>query len=252
MPYLVNIRHAPPGAFERVIDLGALDAELLDSGALRAIMPDSVTPEQVAAATGVARVDVSPAVDRDDGSVWILNVRPVPVGGHEISLTDAPAFGTGLHPTTAMCLQMLEELVAQLAPASMLDVGTGSGVLAIAALKLGVPRALGIDLDDGALRVAAENARANGVGDRLALAHDGPDAIDGTFPLAVANVLAAPLIEMAPVLVRRIAHHGDLVLSGVAASAEREVAQAYVRLGMRHLRTTARAGWVALMLQAAW
>ena len=117
---------------------------------------------------------------------------------------------------------------------------------------IGVPRALGIDLDDEAIRVAAENARINEVGDRLQLQRGGPETVTGTWSLVLANVLAAPLIEMAPALVRRIGHHGWLVLSGIPSSAESDVDQAYRRLGMRRLRVTSRAGWVALELHASW
>jgi ribosomal protein L11 methyltransferase len=134
----------------------------------------------------------------------------------------------------------------------MLDVGTGSGILALAALLLGVPRATGIDLDADALPFAARNAELNGLGDRLHLVHGGPDALAGTWPLVMANVLAAPLIEMAPLLVRRLGHHGELVLSGIPASLERDVTKAYTRLGMTRIRATARGGWVALLLRASW
>jgi ribosomal protein L11 methyltransferase len=87
-------------------------------------------------------------------------------------------------------------------------------VLALGALMMGVPHALGIDLDEGALRVAAQNARINAMRERLRLARGGPDSVIGTWPLVVANVLAAPLIEMAPTLVRRVGRHGHLLLSG--------------------------------------
>jgi ribosomal protein L11 methyltransferase len=157
-----------------------------------------------------------------------------------------------LHPTTALCLEAIEEAVAIASPDAVLDVGTGSGVLALAALTLGVPRALAIDIDDEALRVAAENTRLNGVGERLELARTGPETVAGTWALAVANVLAAPLIEMAPALVRRVGHHGWLVLSGIPSSAESDVDRAYRRLGMRRVRVISRAGWVALVLQASW
>ena len=76
--------------------------------------------------------------------------------------------------------------------------------------------------------------------------------ITGSWPLVVANVLAAPLIEMAPVLVRRVAHHGQLVLSGMPASLEHDVEDAYRRLGMQRVRVNARAGWIALVMQATW
>ena len=137
-------------------------------------------------------------------------------------------------------------------PDAVLDVGTGSGVLALAALWMGVPRALAIDNDDEALRVAAENARINALDDRLQLTRGGPEAVTGMWPLVLANVLAAPLIEMAPALVRRVGHQGQLVLSGIPSSVEQDVDQAYRRLGMRRVRVKSRGAWVALVLQASW
>ena len=125
-------------------------------------------------------------------------------------------------------------------------------MLALAALALGVPRALGIDIEDAALRAAADNAALNGLGDRLQLLRGGPQAVTGTWPLVLANVLAAPLIEMAPALVRRVGHRGQLVLSGIPASVEPDVARAYRHLGMRRVDVKSRAGWVVLTLQASW
>jgi ribosomal protein L11 methyltransferase len=97
-------------------------------------------------------------------------------------------------------------------------VGTGSGILALTALKLGVPQAVGLEIDAEALPVAAENARRNHLADRLHLVLGGPEVVEGHWPLVVANVLAAPLMEMAPVLVRRLARSGRLVLSGIPCS----------------------------------
>ncbi len=252
MPYRVDLRDVATNALDRLVELGALDVEISPDGAIAALMPDRASPEDVATAFGAAAVSVSPAVGRDEGSVWVLSLPPLHVGRHVLRLADAAAFGTGLHPTTALCLEAIEEAAMTTAPAALLDVGTGSGVLALAALAIGVPRALGIDTDEDALRVAAENARLNSLDDRLQLAHGGPEAVTGTWPFVVANVLAAPLIEMAPVLVRRIGHHGQLVLSGIPASAERDVDDAYRRLGMQRVRVTSRAGWVALVMQATW
>jgi ribosomal protein L11 methyltransferase len=231
---------------------------------MAALMPDAKRPEQVARALGLASLAISPATGRDAESVWVLSLRPIRVGrlrivpaGTEaepdaLQLIDSAAFGTGLHPTTALCLAALDAAVQASRPSAVLDVGTGSGVLALAALMMGVPRALGIDVDSEALRDAAENARLNGLADRLELTRGGPDAVAGAWPLVVANVLAAPLIEMAPALVRRIGHHGQLVLSGIPASVEPDVGRVYRHLGMQQLRTAARAGWVALVLQATW
>jgi precorrin-6B methylase 2 len=264
MPYRIDLRNAGHDMLDRLVELGALDVEQTDNGGIAALMPDRVTPQQVSHALGVDRIPVSPAVARDAGSVWILSprairagrVRIVPAHGETepgaVRLIDAPPFGTGLHPTTALCLEALDDRVQLRMPESVLDVGTGSGVLALAALALGVPRALAIDIDDEALQVAAANARINGVSDRLQLARGGPEAVTGTWPLGLANVLAAPLIEMAPALVRRIAHHGHLVLSGIPSSVEQDVDRAYRHLGMRRVGARSRAGWVALELQASW
>jgi ribosomal protein L11 methyltransferase len=170
----------------------------------------------------------------------------------DLRLADASAFGSGLHPTTSLCLEAIEEAVMIANPASMLDVGTGSGVLALAALILGVPRTLGIDIDEEALRATAENSRLNALDSRLQLARGGPEAVMGAWPLVVANVLTAPLIEMAPTLVRRVGHRGRLVLSGIRSAMEHEVASAYRHVGMQPLGVTSRGGWIAIVMQASW
>lgn len=264
MPYRIDLTDAGDDALDRLVELGALDVEPAGDRTIAALMPDSITPEQISAALGVGDVTISPAFGRDADSVWVLRRRPLSVGRMRIvpahleaepgalRLIDAPAFGTGLHPTTALCLEALDEAVQIDRPDAVLDVGTGTGVLALSALMLGVPRALAIDIDYRALAVAAENARLNRVGDRLELTRGEPGSIAGTWPLVLANVLAAPLIEMAPALVRRVGHHGRLVLSGIASAVEQDVDRAYRHLGMRRLEVKSRAGWVALVLQASW
>jgi ribosomal protein L11 methyltransferase len=264
VPYRIDLSNAGDDALDRLVELGAIDAEFSSDGRIAALIPDGVTPEQVARALRAEYFSVCRAVGRDAGSVWVLSLRPVRIGRlrivpadsqaepGDIRLRDAAAFGTGLHPTTALCLEALEEAVDVACPEVVLDVGTGSGVLALGALRMGVRRAVGIDIDAEALAVAAENARLNALGERLQLIRGGPDAVAGTWPLIVANVLAAPLIEMAPALVRRVGHHGRLVLSGIPSSVEPDVDRTYRHLGLRHVRATSRAGWVALMLQASW
>ncbi len=243
-----------------------MDAEISSDGGIAALMPDGVAPTQIADALRIDVDDlrIAPAVGRDAGSVWVLRSRSLSIGRLRIApahldadpsalrLVEAAAFGTGLHPTTALCVEALERALEHGTPDAVLDVGTGSGILAIAALMMGVPRATGIDLDDEALRVAAENGRINAVGDRLQLIRGGPDVLSGAWPLVLANVLPGPLIEMAPTLVRRIAHRGEVVLSGISSSVEHDVEQAYRRLGMRRRRVTSRAGWIALEMQASW
>ncbi len=250
MPYRIDISCPPADALDQFVQLGALDVEPLNDG-LAAIMPDAVTPDVVAHSLGVSSVTVSPAVGRDDDSVWLLSPRAVRIGG--VRIVDSPAaFGTGHHPTTALCLEAIEDTLSIAVPDSVLDFGTGSGILALSALMMGVPAAVGLDIDSDALKIAAENARLNNLSDRLQLVLGGPAAVNGTWPLVVANVLAAPLIEMAPVLVRRIGHRGRLILSGIPMSLESEVTQAYRRLGMRQIHWETRGGWTVLVVEASW
>ena len=264
MPYRIDLRDAGDATLDRLVELGALDVESSSGGVLSALLPDSVALDDVRRTLGLGDVTAAPAVGRDAGSVWILSPRPVRIGSLRIvpahiaaepgalRLIDAPAFGTGLHPTTALCLTALDEAVRHGPPAAVLDVGTGSGILALGALTLGVPRATALDVDGEALRIAADNARLNGLDERLELIHGTPDTAAGRWPLVVANILAAPLIEMAPVLTRRVGHQGQLILSGIHTSLEPDVARAYRHAGMRCVDVQSRDSWVALVLLASW
>jgi len=264
VPYRIDVRDGADESLDRLIELGALDVESTPSRDMSALMPDSVAPEQVTRALGIQGVRVSPAVPRDNRSVWLLSPRPIRIGSlrivpadleagpGDIRLIDTPAFGTGFHPTTALCLEALEEIAGNDHPDAALDVGTGSGVLAIAALKLSVLRVMAIDIDDDALSAAAENARLNGLDGRLQLARGGPESVTGTWPVVVANILAAPLIEMAPALVRRVGHQGQLVLSGIPHSVEADVTRAYMHAGMRRVSVTSRGEWVCVVFRASW
>ena len=262
MPYRIDVLHPSQDALDRLVQLGALDIEELDAG-LAAIIPDGVTPMRWRRPWSEPRRHL-PVVARDDGSVWLLNPRAVLVGSVVIAPPEVAAPPAAIRfyrlsglwhrasSNTALCIEALEEALAIAVPESVLDVGTGSGLLALAALVLVVPQAVGVDIDADALEVAAENARLNNLVDRLQLLLGGPDAVSGVWPLVLTNVLAAPLIKMAPVLVRRVGSRGRLILSGIPWSLESEVRQAYERLGMRYLRSEKRAGWIVLMLQASW
>jgi ribosomal protein L11 methyltransferase len=265
MPYRIDLRGAGAEAFDRLVELGALDVEPVESldeanggrDVIAALMPDAVSAETVAHALGIAIGDVrvTPARGRDADSIWVLNPRPVRAGGLALRMIDGPAFGTGLHPTTVLCLEALDDELTAWPPDQpkrVLDVGTGSGVLALAALASGVPRVVAIDIDADAVRVAAENARLNGLSSRLHLVLGGPEALGGSWPLVLANVLAAPLMEMAPILARRVGRRGRLVLSGIRSSLAPDVEQAYRHVGMRLVRSQARGGWTALTLHASW
>jgi ribosomal protein L11 methyltransferase len=263
MPYRIDISCPPPEALDVLVQLGALDVETIDTG-VAAILPDAVPPDVVAGALQVSSMTVSAAFARDNGSVWLLSPRVVHIGGVRIAppeaiapcnvlrLIDSNTFGTGHHPTTALCIEAIEEMLTVDPVDSILDIGTGSGILALAALMLGVPQAVGLDIDADAVKVAAENARLNDLENRLKLIIGGPEIVRGSWPLVVANVLGAPLVEMAPVLVRRLASRGRLVLSGIRSSLESEVRQAYQHLGVRIIDSNTRAGWTAVSARASW
>jgi ribosomal protein L11 methyltransferase len=160
---------------------------------------------------------------------WTAGAAPPP-GTTEVVLDPGMAFGTGTHPTTALCLAALDRLLAAAPGADVLDVGTGSGLLAIAAKKLGARRVVGTENDAVALRVAEENAARNGVS--LELRHDPPERVPGRFPLVVANILANTLVALAPGLAARLAPGGTLLLSGILAGQEDEVRAAYLAQGL--------------------
>ncbi len=263
VPYRIDLTDAPADALDRLIDLGALDVDAVGHG-LAALLPDDVSLARVAAALGLDDVRATKALGRDEDSVWILRQRPLRIGRLQLLPEDAPAvtdgirlvdsvaFGTGLHATTALCLEALEEEIDAAPPTGLLDVGTGSGVLALAALHAGVDRAVALDIDPQAVRTTRENARLNGLTSRLQVVRGDLDAVSTTWPLVVANILSAPLIEMAPTLGRRVGHRGRVILSGIRSSLTPEVEQAYRRAGMRHVFTRTRDGWDAITLQASW
>jgi ribosomal protein L11 methyltransferase len=262
MPYRIDLHGAPADAFDRLVELGAIDVELTDEG-VAAIMPDGVTAASVANALA-GNVRVTPARGRDNESVWMLSARPVRAGRLRIvpadwppeagalRMVDGPAFGTGLHPTTALCLEALDDELAAWHPERVLDVGTGSGILALAALSWGVSRVVAIDIDAEAVRVAAGNARINGLSSRLHVVHGELAALSGSWPLVLANVLAAPLVDMAPMIARHVGRSGRVVLSGIRSSLASDVDQAYRRVGMRQVRAQSRDGWSALTFHASW
>jgi ribosomal protein L11 methyltransferase len=141
-----------------------------------------------------------------------------------IELDPGLAFGTGTHPTTALCLEWLD--AAQLQGRFVVDYGCGSGVLAIAALKLGAAGALAVDIDPQALLATRDNAERNGVAERLTVA--APDlAYRAPADILLANILAEPLLELAPAFADRVVPGGRVVLSGILQSQAAPVASRY-------------------------
>lgn len=177
----------------------------------------------------------------------------VRMGDIAIEIDAGQAFGTGHHGTTAGCLEVIDGVVRSRKVRNALDLGTGSGVLAIAVRKLRNIPVLATDIDPIAVRVAAENVRRNGIasGIRTVTApgfHSTAFSENGPFDLIIANILARPLIRMAPQLVTNLAPGGSVILSGILASQRWKVIAAYNGAKLRHVRTIWRNGWVTIHL----
>lgn len=205
--------------------------------------------------------------DRDWEREWMDGFAPLKMGERlwiVPSWHDAPdpdavnllldpglAFGTGTHPTTALCLSWLDTLSSdgQLNDCDVLDFGCGSGILAIAALKLGAARAVGTDIDPQALNASRDNARRNAIADddfMLVLPEALPNDVDNRFAVVVANILAGPLVELAPIIAGHVAPGGRLALSGILANQAEDVLDAYRDQGLTMDEPAERDGWVRL------
>jgi ribosomal protein L11 methyltransferase len=162
---------------------------------------------------------------RLEGRLWIVpswHEAPGDPAAAVVRLDPGMAFGTGSHPSTRLVLAWLAR---QLAPgARVLDYGCGSGILAIAAAKLGAASADAVDVDPQALATAADNARANGVALRVFPPERLPP---GSYDVVMANILSQPLIVLEPLLAARTRHGGRIVLSGILDAQSAEVAAAY-------------------------
>lgn len=161
--------------------------------------------------------------------LWIVPswCRPVDDGAVNVVLDPGVAFGTGSHPTTRMCLAWLARTVK--AGDTVLDYGCGSGILAIAAAKLGASRVEGVDVDAQAVQASADNACANGVEARFELAGGERASQPSRFDIVVANILANPLRVLAPLLERRCLPGGRIALAGILATQADELIDTYSR-----------------------
>jgi ribosomal protein L11 methyltransferase len=171
-----------------------------------------------------------------------------PYPGVAVAIDPGMAFGTGSHPTTALCLQRCDELLSRFPGADVLDVGTGSGVIALLAKALGAGRVVGTESDPVALEVARQGAALNGVeGIEWVLAED-PAAVPGRFDIVIANILLNTLEELAPALAGKVDQGGTLVLCGLLAAQGDAAERAYVEQGLRPVARKERDGWVRVEL----
>jgi len=168
-----------------------------------------------------------------------------------IEIDPGMAFGTGTHPSTQMCLRALEEVVhSSSPPLSMLDVGTGSGILAIAARKLGVRQVLAIDIDPVAIDCARKNAAVNNINRGIDFRVGSLDGLRRKFDISVANLLPQELLQMAPFLPKRVSSGGTLIISGLLRGQKKEIFAPFSRQDLEILRSQESKGWSCLVLRS--
>lgn len=174
-----------------------------------------------------------------------------PIGKDEVAIVMDPgmAFGTGLHPTTRACVEMLQDVSV---PPLVLDVGCGSGILGLAALRLGAERVVALDTDPHAVQATAGNAARNGVADRVRASRGTLDSEPSErYRLVLANLVAAVLIEIAPRLARHLAPGGVLIAGGVIEARAAEVVAAMAAAGLKVVAHRDDGEWVTLRLEHA-
>lgn len=271
---------APPEDLEiraaQLFDQGALGVELQEPG--MALMPGTPPlPEGCGRAIAhfASAEDASESArlfgaeppvevpERDWSVAWRTHHRPMQVGprswvhppwekpprpGVAVAIDPGMAFGTGSHPTTALCLERCDELLSRFPGADLLDVGTGSGVIALLAKMLGAGRVVGTENDPVSLEAARQGAALNGIdGVDWVLAED-PAAVPGRFKIVIANILLNTLEELAPAIAGKVADGGRLVLSGLLAAQGDAAERAYVAQGLRPVARKEREGWLRVEL----
>ena len=172
-----------------------------------------------------------------------------------IRIDPGMAFGTGTHPTTQLCLELMEKNFAARHPSQVIDVGCGSGILSIAAIKLGAESALGVDIDAGSIVNARENAKANHVGEELILGVGSVEEIlDGRFafrqaPLVLANILAPVIVRLFDAgLATLVEEGGAIILSGILQEQAQNVIEAAQAKGLTVIEQRQMGDWVALTM----
>jgi ribosomal protein L11 methyltransferase len=213
-------------------------------------------------------VEVSTVPEEAWAEAWRAHFRPLPIGRRllvcppwetppdgangprtRIVIEPGRAFGTGSHATTRACLELLERALARAPGERALDVGTGSGILAIAAARLGVPAVAALDPDPDAVASARDNAARNGVGDRVQVElarleeWSGPPA-----DVVLANLLGRALVSLAPVLARSVATPGRLIAGGLLVHETPAVVGAFVPEGFALAEIVEYEGWAGLLL----
>lgn len=171
-------------------------------------------------------------------------------GDRVIEIDPGMAFGTGTHGTTLLCLETIAELFdGDSPPASLLDVGTGSGILALGAAALGCQRILACDIDEEACRVAQQNIAANNYSDQIEVTSQPLEQLSGQFDLVVANILAEENVRLGQALLDRLAPGGHLILSGILKEKEEFVRTGFASYPLTIFPTRYHDEWICLIFR---
>ena len=177
---------------------------------------------------------------------WDENVPDEYSGRTRIVMDPGMAFGSGQHDTTRLCLEMIEKHLKR--SDNVLDVGTGSGILAIGALLLGADKAVGIDIDPLAVKISMENAARSGLQDRYsACCGDLAESVGGQYRMIVANIVADVVLKLIPDTVRLLARDGELILSGIITERRADVEKGLGESGYRVVDSKEQGGWCVLV-----
>jgi ribosomal protein L11 methyltransferase len=205
----------------------------------------------------------------DWSSSWKVHFKPLRVGKRlliiptweeaavqsgdlVIRIDPGMAFGTGGHETTRLCLELLESVIENsplLTVPSLLDLGTGSGILAMAARLLGAGRILALDIDPDAIIVARENLVLNQLTDQIECGTIPLESLEESFDIILANILAEELVRLAPFLTNRLQPGGSLILSGILADKEQLVRQGFNSPSIKYCQTRSDGEWVAMLFR---
>lgn len=161
-----------------------------------------------------------------------------------ITLDPGMAFGTGTHDTTRLCVKLLDKYSFK--GMRMLDVGCGSGILAISAALLGSAKTIGVDIDELAVRVAKENAHMNNLDEIEFICGDLTKKVEGKYDIVCANIVADVIIRLAPDISRFLDENGTIILSGIIEEREQDVVDALEKEGLKNKDRLSNGGWVAL------
>jgi ribosomal protein L11 methyltransferase len=191
------------------------------------------------------RIVIKPSWENYDGSGRHAHARQTVV----IEMDPGLAFGTGHHASTGLALTLIDEIFsAQNMPDRVLDIGTGTGILAMACALLGASTGVAIDNDQDAVAAARSNVAANFLAEEIDVSGKGLSSITGCFDLITANITLDVLQELAGLIIQRLAAGGRLILAGILQKEQAAILiNTYTNMGLRHCRTITRDGWAALL-----